>query len=131
MAQNPEDCHYTKEHEWIRVEDGTGVIGITDHAQSSLGDVVYVELPGLGDTFEPGEIFGNIESVKAVSELFMPAGGEVVEINEDLTDSPELVNTDPYNDGWLIKIRLSDEREMEALLSVTDYEEYLKEEKEK
>ena len=129
MAHNPEDCYYTKEHEWIRVEDGTGIIGITDHAQQALGDVVYVEMPSLADTFDAGEVFGNIESVKAVSELFMPASGEVIEINEDLADTPELVNQDPYNDGWMIKIKLADPRDVDALMSVTDYEEFLKEEK--
>ncbi len=131
MARNPEDSYYTKEHEWIRVENGMGVIGITDHAQEALGDVVYVELPSVGDSFEPGEIFGNIESVKAVSELFMPVGGEVLEVNEALTDTPELVNQDPYNDGWMIKVKLTDVGEVESLFSATEYEEYLKEEKEK
>ena len=129
MAHNPEDCYYTKEHEWIRVEDGTGIIGITDHAQQALGDVVYVEMPSLADTFDAGEVFGNIESVKAVSELFMPASGEVIEINEDLADTPELVNQDPYNDGWMIKIKMADPRDVDSLLSATDYEEFLKEEK--
>ncbi|MCS6816717.1 MAG: glycine cleavage system protein GcvH [Blastocatellia bacterium] len=131
MATYPEDCLYTREHEWIRVEDDVGVIGITDYAQEALGDIVYVELPSVGDHFSQGEPFGNVESVKAVSELYMPVSGEVVEVNADLTESPQLVNEDPYGDGWMVKIALSDPTELETLMSASEYEEYVKEEKKK
>ncbi len=131
MATYPEDCLYTREHEWIRVEDDVGVIGITDYAQEALGDIVYVELPSVGDHFSQGEPFGNVESVKAVSELYMPVSGEIVEVNEDLADSPQLVNEDPYGDGWMVKIALSDPTELETLMSASEYEEYVKEEKQK
>jgi glycine cleavage system H protein len=131
MATYPEDCLYTREHEWIRVEDDVGVIGITDYAQQALGDIVYVELPSVGDHFSQGEPFGNVESVKAVSELYMPVSGEIVEINEDLAESPQLVNEDPYGDGWMVKIALSDPTELETLMSASEYEEYVKAEKEK
>jgi glycine cleavage system H protein len=131
MATYPEDCFYTREHEWIRVEDDVGVIGITDYAQQALGDIVYVELPSVGDHFSQGEPFGNVESVKAVSELYMPVSGEIVEVNEDLAESPQLVNEDPYGDGWMVKIALSDPTELETLMSASEYEAYVKEEKEK
>jgi len=131
MATYPEDCLYTREHEWIRVEDDVGVIGITDYAQQALGDIVYVELPSVGDHFSQGESFGNVESVKAVSELYMPVSGEIVAINEDLAESPQLVNEDPYGDGWMVKVALSDPAELETLMSASEYEEYVKEEKEK
>ncbi len=131
MATYPEDCLYTREHEWIRVEDDVGVIGITDYAQEALGDIVYVELPSVGDHFSQGEPFGNVESVKAVSELYMPVSGEIVEVNEDLAESPQLVNEDPYGDGWMVKIALSDPTELETLMSASEYEEYVREEKEK
>jgi len=131
MATYPEDCLYTREHEWIRVEDDVGVIGITDYAQEALGDIVYVELPSVGDHFSQGEPFGNVESVKAVSELYMPVSGEIVEVNEDLAESPQLVNEDPYGDGWMVKIALSDPTELETLMSASEYEEYVKEEKKK
>ncbi len=131
MATYPEDCLYTREHEWIRVEDDTGVIGITDYAQEALGDIVYVELPSVGDHFSQGEPFGNVESVKAVSELYMPVSGEILEINEDLAESPQLVNEDPYGDGWMVKIALSDPTELETLMSASEYEAYVREEKEK
>jgi len=131
MATYPEDCLYTREHEWIRVEDDVGVIGITDYAQEALGDIVYVELPSVGDHFSQGEPFGNVESVKAVSELYMPVSGEIVAINEDLAESPQLVNEDPYGDGWMVKIALSDPTELETLMSASEYEEYVKEEREK
>jgi len=131
MATYPEDCLYTREHEWIRVEDDVGVIGITDYAQEALGDIVYVELPSVGDHFSQGEPFGNVESVKAVSELYMPVSGEIVEVNEDLAESPQLVNEDPYGDGWMVKIALSDPTELETLMSASEYEEYVKEEREK
>jgi glycine cleavage system H protein len=130
MANVPENLHYSKDHEWIRVEDGVGTIGITDYAQNSLGDVVYVELPKVGDTFEAHEPFGSVESVKAVSELFTPVAGEVVEVNETLQDSPEKVNTDPYGDAWMIRLRLKNAGDVDGLLSAAEYEDYLKSETE-
>src|SRR3954453_11217992 len=124
MANVPEDLHYSKDHEWIRVEDGVGTIGITDHAQNSLGDVVYVELPKVGDTFDSNESFGSVESVKAVSEIFMPISGEIVEVNESLQDEPEKVNTEPYGAGWMIRMRMSNSGEVDSLLSAVEYEEF-------
>src|SRR3972149_6965525 len=102
MANVPEDLHYSKDHEWVRVESNEAIIGITDYAQNSLGDVVYVELPKTGDQFAANESFGSVESVKAVSEMFTPVAGEVVAVNETLGDEPEKVNEDPYNAGWMI-----------------------------
>jgi len=124
MANVPEDLHYSKDHEWIRVEGETATIGITDHAQNSLGDVVYVELPKPGDTFSTSEAFGSVESVKAVSEIFMPVTGEVTAVNESLQDEPEAVNTDPYGAGWMIRIRMSNPGEVDALLSAAEYEDF-------
>jgi glycine cleavage system H protein len=130
MANVPEDLHYSKDHEWIRVEGETGTIGITDYAQHSLGDVVYVELPKAGDKFEAHESFGSVESVKAVSELFTPVSGEVVEVNETLQDSPELVNSDPYGAAWMIRVRVKDRGAVDALLTAAEYEDFLKTETE-
>jgi glycine cleavage system H protein len=121
----PEELQYTRSHEWVRTEDDTATIGITDYAQEELGDIVYVELPEEGDTFDAGDSFGSIESVKAVSDLYTPVGGEVVEVNEALNDSPEKINEDPYGDGWIVKLRVSDEGD---LLSASDYEQLLEEE---
>jgi glycine cleavage system H protein len=118
----PENLKYTKEHEWLRVEDSsTGVVGITDYAQSELGDIVYVELPSVGREVKQLEAFGTIEAVKTVSDLYSPVSGEVIEINEKLKDSPELINQDPYGEGWIIKIKLSDPNEINNLLSADDY----------
>ena len=125
MANVPEGLYYSKDHEWLRVEGETGTVGITDHAQDSLGDVVYVELPKVGDTFGGHESFGSVESVKAVSELFLPVGGEVVEVNETLQDEPEKVNADPYGDGWMVRIRLSAPGEVDSLLNAVEYEDFL------
>ena len=122
----PEELQYTRSHEWVRTEDDTATIGITDHAQDELGDVVFVELPEVGATFDAGDSFGTIESVKAVSDLYTPVGGEVVEVNEALNDSPEKVNDDPYGDGWIIKLRVSDEGS--GFLSASDYEQFVEEE---
>ena len=106
MSEVPADLKYTKDHEWLRQEvDGTCLVGITDHAQESLGDVTFVELPSIGDSLEEGTTFGVVESVKAASDLYMPLGGEITEVNEALLDSPEKVNTDPYGDGWMVRIR--------------------------
>ena len=122
----PEELQYTRSHEWVRTEDDTATIGITDHAQDELGDVVFVELPEVGATFDAGDSFGTIESVKAVSDLYTPVSGEVVEVNEALNDSPEKVNEDPYGDGWIIKLRVSDEGPV--FLSASDYEQFVEEE---
>lgn len=130
MANVPEDLHYSKDHEWIRVEGGVGTIGITDHAQNSLGDVVYVELPKAGESFSAHEPFGSVESVKAVSEIFSPVGGEVVEVNEALQDEPERVNTDPYGEGWMIRVRMTNPGEVDSLLSAAEYEDFTKAEAE-
>jgi glycine cleavage system H protein len=123
----PEELQYTKSHEWVRTEDDTATIGITDYAQEELGDIVFVELPEEGATFEAGDSFGAIESVKAVSDLYAPVGGEVVEVNEALNDNPEKINEDPYGDGWMIKLSVSDEGD---LLSASDYEQLLEEQEE-
>jgi len=120
----PEDLKYTKSHEWVRLEDGTATVGITEHAQDELGDVVFVELPEAGTTFEAGDSFGAVESVKAVSDLYAPVGGEVVEVNEALDDAPEKINEDPYGEGWILKLRTSGEAD---LLSAADYQKVLDE----
>lgn len=125
----PEDLQYTRSHEWVRTEDDTVTIGITDHAQDELGDVVFVELPEEGDTFDAGDSFGTVESVKAVSDLYAPVGGEVAGVNAALNDSPEKINEDPYGDGWIVKLRTSgDSTARSDLLSATDYEKFLEEE---
>ena len=121
----PEEHQYTRSHEWARTEDDTATIGITDHAQDELGDIVFVELPETGATFDAGDSFGTVESVKAVSDLYTPVGGEVVEVNEALGDSPEKINEDPYGEGWIVKIQVSGEAD---LLSASDYEQFLEEE---
>jgi glycine cleavage system H protein len=121
----PEDLQYTKSHEWVRIEGDTATIGITDHAQEELGDVVFVELPEEGAGFDAGESFGTVESVKAVSDLYTPVGGEVVEVNSALEDAPENINEDPYGEGWIVKLRTTDEAE---LLSPEEYEKVVAEE---
>ena len=128
MANNiPENLHYSKDHEWVKVENGVATIGITDYAQHSLGDVVYVELPSVGDKFEAHEAFGSVESVKAVSEVFTPIAGEIVEANDGLNDTPEAVNNDAYGDAWMIKVKMANPLEADAMLSAEEYEEYLAE----
>jgi glycine cleavage system H protein len=126
MANVPENLHYSKDHEWISVEGDVGTIGITDHAQNSLGDVVYVELPKVGENFSAHEAFGSVESVKAVSEIFTPVGGEIVEVNDSLQDEPEKVNTDPYGEAWMIRIRMSNPGEVDSLLNAAEYEDFTK-----
>ena len=121
----PEELQYTRSHEWVRTEGDTATIGITDHAQDELGDIVFVELPETGATFDAGNSFGTVESVKAVSDLYAPVGGEVVEVNEALSESPEKINEDPYGEGWIVKIQVSGEAD---LLSASDYEQFLEEE---
>ncbi len=122
----PEELSYTRSHEWIRTEGETATVGITDHAQDELGDIVFVELPEEGATLEAGDSFGTVESVKAVSDLYTPVGGEVVEVNEALNDSPEKINEDPYGDGWIVKLRTSGDAS--DLLSASEYEQFLEEE---
>ena len=122
----PEELQYTKSHEWVRTEGDNATIGITDHAQDELGDVVFVELPEVGATFDTGDSFGTVESVKAVSDLYTPVGGEILEVNEVLNDQPEKINEDPYGEGWIVKLRVSDEGS--RLLSASDYEKLLEEE---
>lgn len=117
----PSELKYTKDHEWIRIEGNTAIVGITDFAQGELGDIVYVDVDTLDDTVEEGDVFGSVEAVKTVSDLFMPLSGEVVEFNEALEDAPELVNTDPYGAGWMIKITISDDSQIEALLDAAGY----------
>jgi len=118
---------YSEEHEWIRVEDGEGIVGITDYAQDQLSDVVYVELPEVGDTFEQGDIFATVESVKAASDIYMPVGGEILEINEDLEDSPELVNQDPFGAAWLVRIAIADATELDDLMDAEAYQKFIEE----
>jgi glycine cleavage system H protein len=121
----PEDLRYSKEHEWLRLEDGTATIGITHHAQEEMGDLVFVELPAAGDSVATGKVLGTVESVKAVSELFSPVDGEVVAVNVALVDRPELVNQDPYGEGWLLRVRVA--RGGEQLMSAAEYQSYLQE----
>lgn len=128
MADIPNDRLYSKDHEWAVVEDDLVRVGLTDFAQRQLGDVVYAELPKVGDRYEAGEPFGSVESVKAVSEVYVPVAGEVVEINDTLNDSPESINDDPYGDGWLLRLRTDGPAGTDGLLSADEYADYLKEE---
>ncbi len=126
MANNiPENLRYSKDHEWVLVEGENASIGITDYAQHALGDVVYVDMPRVGDKFGTHEAFGSVESVKAVSEVFTPIAGEVTEVNDSLNDTPEKVNSDPYGDAWFIKIKMDKPGEADKMLSGEEYEEYL------
>jgi len=117
----PADLKYTKDHEWIKIEGDIATVGITDFAQSELGDIVYVEVETLDETLDAEEVFGTVEAVKTVSDLFLPLSGEIIEFNESLEDEPETVNTDPYGAGWMIKIKFSDESQVEDLMSADDY----------
>ncbi|OSY87145.1 glycine cleavage system protein H [Tenacibaculum holothuriorum] len=121
----PSELKYTKDHEWIKIEGDVATIGITDFAQGELGDIVYVDVDTLDDTVEIEEVFGSVEAVKTVSDLFMPLTGEVIEFNETLEDEPELVNTDPYGEGWMIKVKISDDSQIEGLLSAEAYKEII------
>jgi len=121
----PADLLYTKDHEWLRIEGEFGYVGVTDFAQGELGDIVFLEIETEGETLNKEEVFGTIEAVKTVSDLFMPVGGEVLEVNPALSDSPDLVNKDPYGKGWIIKIRLADPAEAESLLTSEKYQELL------
>jgi glycine cleavage system H protein len=125
----PDNLHYTKEHEWVLVEDDTGTVGITDHAQAELGDIVYVDLPHVGTKVEAGRTLGSVESVKAVSDIYSPISGEVVEINTTLAEAPEKLNEDPHGSAWLLKIRMTAPDEVKSLLSAAEYEAYVGAEK--
>lgn len=126
----PKELRYSNEHEWVAVEDDVATVGITDYAQEQLGDVVYVELPAVGDEVIKDEAFGVVESVKAVSDVYAPVSGKVIEVNTDLPESPEVINEDPYGDGWMIKVKLSDITELDDLMTAEQYRAYVEEEKE-
>ena len=124
----PDDLKYTREHEWCRVKGNRAVVGITDHAQDQLGDIVYLELPEVGDAVRKGEAFGVVESTKAVSDLFAPVSGKVVEVNDPLADAPESINEDPYEEGWLIQVEMADPKELAELLDAAAYRTFVDEE---
>jgi glycine cleavage system H protein len=124
----PTDLKYSREHEWVRVEDNLATVGITDYAQEELGDIVNVELPDEGDEIHKDEAFGAVESVKASSEVFSPVSGKITEVNEPLMDAPEMINEDPYDEGWMVKIEMSDSSELGDLMDAAGYEQYVKEE---
>ena len=126
MTMYPDEFRYTKEHEWVKAEGDVGVVGITDHAQQELGDIVYVDLPKVGTKLEQGKSLGSVESVKAVSDIYSPVSGEVIEINESLTAAPEKLNEDPHGAAWLVKLRMSAPDEVKQLLSSSDYQTYIK-----
>tara|TARA_B100000073_G_scaffold94661_1_gene75131 strand:+ start:2143 stop:2520 length:378 start_codon:yes stop_codon:yes gene_type:complete len=121
----PEELLYTKEHEWAKIEDNTAIVGITDFAQSQLGDIIFIEFPNIGDQFTKNEIFGEIEAVKTVSELYIPLSGKIIEINDKLEDSPEIVNSDPYVDGWIIRVELFNMDEKNNLMTASSYREII------
>ena len=125
MSNIPENLRYSKDHEWVGVDGEIATVGITDYAQHALGDVVYIDMPRVGDKLSAHEAFGSVESVKAVSEIFMPVAGEITEVNDGLNDTPEAVNNDPYVDGWMIKVKMDNPGEADAMLSAEEYEEYL------
>ena len=119
---NEKDLLYTKEHEWIKIDEQYAYVGISNHAQSELGDIIFVELPSVGETFKTEDVFGTIEAVKTVADLFMPISGEIVEINENIDSAPEVINSSPYNDGWLVKIKILNNSEIDDLLSYESYQ---------
>lgn len=121
----PDDRKYTQEHEWIQMDGDVAIVGVTDYAANELGDIVFVELPETGEEFSQGDTIGTIESVKAVADLFLPVSGEIVAVNNDVVDSPELVNSSPMDDGWLIKVRLADTAEIESLLDASGYQDLI------
>lgn len=125
MSSYPEKLLYTKEHEWVEAQDGIATVGITDHAQHALGDIVYVDLPKVGSRIEQGKTFGSVESVKAVSDIFAPVSGEITEVNEELATTPEKLNQDPHGRAWLVKVRMSAADEIKKLLSASDYQNYV------
>jgi len=124
----PDDFYYTKDHEWIKVQGNIGIVGITEYAQKQLGDIVYIELPEIGEKFEAGDPIGSIESVKAVSEVFIPVSGEIIEVNEKVATEPDIVNSDAHGAGWLIKIKINDKSELDNLMDSDEYQEYIEEE---
>lgn len=126
----PEDLKYSKEHEWVRVSGNIATIGVSDYAQDQLGEVVFIELPDEGEEFEKDDAFGVIESVKSVNDIYAPVTGRIMEVNDPVVDSPEIINEDPYGEGWLVKIEISDLKELGELMSAKDYEAYIKEESE-
>ncbi len=126
----PEDLKYTKEHEWVRIKGNIATVGITDWAQDQLGDIVFVELPEEGENVEKSDTFGVVESTKSVNDVYVPLSGKVVEVNDPLLDSPEIINEDCYNEGWMVRIELSDKSELDDLMSAEEYEAYIKEESE-
>lgn len=126
----PKGLKYSKEHEWVATEDTVATVGITDHAQEQLGEIVYIELPSVGDKISKDDPFGVVESVKAVSDIYAPVSGKVLEVNDDLPENPEMINEDPYGDGWIIKIEMSDREELDDLMTAAEYEQYVAEEKE-
>lgn len=128
MSKIPEKLKYSKEHEWVRVEGDLVVIGITDHAQEKLGEIVYLELPAKGEKIDKEEAFGVVESTKAVSDIYAPVTGEIVEVNTGLVTTPERINKDPYEDGWLVKVKVADKKDLDGLLSEKEYADFLKEE---
>ncbi len=121
----PQELKYTKDHEWVKIDGNVATIGVTDFAQGELGDIVYVEVETVGETMEREEVFGTVEAVKTVSDLLLPLAGEIIEFNESLEDTPEKVNTDPYGDGWMVKIQISDEDEIDGLMSAEEYKELI------
>ena len=125
MSKIPENLRYSRDHEWVKVEGDVASVGITDYAQHALGDVVYIDMPRVGDKLTVHESFGSVESVKAVSEIYSPIAGEIVEVNEALNDSPEVVNSDPYGEAWMIKVKMDNPGEADAMFSAEEYEEYL------
>ena len=123
----PEDLKYTREHEWVAVDGSVATIGITDHAQEQLGDVVFVELPTVGDRVEKADAFGVVESTKAVSDVYAPISGEVAEVNDDLPENPELINEDPYGDGWMVKVTIGDKADLDDLMTADEYRKFIEE----
>ena len=131
MTAYPDDRRYTKSHEWIRLDGDVATVGISDHAQKELGEIVFVDLPEVGEIFDAKEEFGTIESVKAVSELFLPVAGEIIELNKALAEEPAAVNEDPHGDGWLVKIKISSDAELDELMNGSTYEKFIEEEERK
>jgi glycine cleavage system H protein len=131
MMSYPPNYRYTREHEWIRVDNDTATVGITDHAQNQLGDIVYLDLPKVGDRFDAGQPLGTVESVKAVSDIYSPVSCEIVDVNAELGAHPELLNKDPHGAAWLLKVRLADRAQLDGLLTAAQYESYIAEESEK
>lgn len=130
MSTNPGDLKYSKEHEWVRVNGAQAIIGITSYAQKQLGDIVFIELPKVGDSSDLGDPIGSIESVKAVAEIYMPLTGKIIKINNEVSDDPELVNTDPYGEGWLVELQIANTSQLKNLMSADQYEQYIKDEQE-